>query len=179
MCRVSPRSHHLSVKVVVSETVPDISERIAPGSVDLVCLSEMVFTGEHPSPYLLEPTIPNLWSHPTTIITGYVFPSSDSINPFLEDPITGPTSRFCAELATRLRCHVVAGYPERLLDDEIEPGVDEWGNNITRVGANSAILFGPDGECVGKYRKTNLYETDTTWAKPGEQTSPPLLRIPL
>jgi len=115
---------------------------IAPGSVDLVCLSEMVFTG-------------------------YVFPNADSIKPFLEDPITGPTSRFCAELATHLRCHVVAGYPERLPDDEIEPGVDEWGNSITRVGANSAILFDPDGECVGRYRKTNLYETDTTWAKPG------------
>jgi len=48
-----------------------------------------------------------------------------------------------------------------------EPGVDEWGNDIMRVGANSAILFGPDGECVGRYRKTNLFETDTTWAKPG------------
>lgn len=115
---------------------------ITPGSVDLVCLSEMVFTG-------------------------YVFPNADSIKPFLEEPTTGPTSRFCSELAAHLQCHVVAGYPERLRDDEMEPGVDEWGNNIMRVGANSAVLFGPNGECVGRYRKTNLYETDTTWAKPG------------
>ena len=106
---------------------------------------------------------------PQRIYTGYVFPSADSIKPFLEDPITGPTSRFCAELATHLKCHVVAGYPERLPDDEVEPGVDEWGNAITRVGANSAIIFGPDGGCVGKYRKTNLWETDTTWAKPGKK----------
>jgi protein N-terminal amidase len=111
---------------------------------------------------------------PQRIFTGYVFPTADSIKPFLEEPITGPTSRFSSELATRLRCHVVAGYPERLPDEEIEPGVDEWGNDITRVGANSAILFGPDGGCVGKYRKTNLFETDTTWAKSGES---PYLRV--
>lgn len=104
--------------------------------------------------------------------TGYVFPSADFIKPFLEEPVTGPTSRFCLELATRLQCHVVAGYPERLPDDEIEPGIDERGNNITRIGANSAILFGPDGGCVGRYRKTNLFETDTTWAKPGNAFHP-------
>ena len=110
-------------------------------------------------------------------ITGYVFPNSDSIKPFLEDPITGPTSRFCADLATHLQCHVIAGYPERLPDDEVEPGVDEWGNGITRIGANSAVLFGPDGECVGRYRKTNLFETDTTWAKPGKNAPPSLWMV--
>ncbi|KAG5337950.1 hypothetical protein C0989_008572 [Termitomyces sp. Mn162] len=37
----------------------------------------------------------------------------------------------------------------------------------TPVGANSAILYGPSGEWVGGYRKTNLFETDKTWAKAG------------
>ncbi|KAF5377883.1 hypothetical protein D9615_006678 [Tricholomella constricta] len=36
-----------------------------------------------------------------------------------------------------------------------------------QVGANSAVIYGPSGEWVGGYRKTNLYETDMTWAKPG------------
>ncbi|KAG5646012.1 hypothetical protein DXG03_004614 [Asterophora parasitica] len=36
-----------------------------------------------------------------------------------------------------------------------------------QVGANSAIIYGPSGEWVGGYRKTNLFETDITWAKPG------------
>jgi len=36
------------------------------------------------------------------------------------------------------------------------------------VGANSAILYGPSGEWVGGYRKTNLFETDKSWAKPGQ-----------
>ena len=132
----------------------------------------MVFTGGCSSSTgsILQPEL--VISSHNTFPTGYVFPNADSIKPFLEDPITGPTSRFCAELATHLQCHVVAGYPERLPDDEIEPGVDEWGNNITRVGANSAIIFGPGGECAGRYRKSNLFETDTTWAKPGRTLSP-------
>lgn len=39
----------------------------------------------------------------------------------------------------------------------------------TPVGANSAIIYGPSGEWVGGYRKTNLFFTDMTWAKPGRQ----------
>ena len=35
----------------------------------------------------------------------------------------------------------------------LEPGVDEWGNTITRVGANSAIIFGPDGGCAGSIER--------------------------
>ena len=155
------------------ESVPDNSNRLAPGSVDLVCLSEMVFTGAFTRAIITFSQ--RRQAHgpiSSRIFTGYVFPNADSIKPFLEDPVTGPTSRFCSELAIRLRCHVVAGYPERLPDEEIEPGIDEWGNTITRVGANSAILVGPDGGCVGRYRKTNLFETDTTWAKPGKLTHP-------
>lgn len=48
------------------KTVPNISIRIAPGSVDLVCLSEMVFTGGYSSLYQFDSTIPSLRSHPTT-----------------------------------------------------------------------------------------------------------------
>lgn len=40
-----------------------------------------------------------------------------------------------------------------------------------QVGANSLTFFGPSGEWVGGYRKTNLFETDMTWAKPGLLTS--------
>jgi hypothetical protein len=35
----------IPAETIVSETVLDDLKRIAPGSVDLVCLSEMVFTG--------------------------------------------------------------------------------------------------------------------------------------
>lgn len=97
---------------------------------------------------------------------GYVFESPSAISPYLEGPRIGPTTQFCSELAGRLHCYVVAGYPERLDPEEMKNGVDEAGNSP--VGANSAVLFGPDGRWVGGYRKTNLFETDKTWAKPGE-----------
>ena len=35
------------------------------------------------------------------------------------------------------------------------------------VGANSCVLYDPQGEWVAGYRKTNLYTTDKTWAKAG------------
>ncbi|CCM04918.1 uncharacterized protein FIBRA_07115 [Fibroporia radiculosa] len=113
-----------------------------PRSVDLVCLPEMIFTG-------------------------YVFPDAKAISPHLEDPKTGPTSRFCADLAARLHCYVAAGYPERHGPHEAERRVTDEGNEITTVGANSAVMYGPNGALVGGYRKTNLFETDMTWAKPG------------
>ena len=110
-----------------------------------------------------------------------MFPNAHSIHPYLEDPHNGSTSRFCSDLALSLRCYVTAGFPERLSPDEI--GVKDAGtpvaedngvegevgmrNEVDMVGANSAVLYGPDGCWVGDYRKTNLFKTDLTWAKAG------------
>ncbi|PSS06578.1 hypothetical protein PHLCEN_2v3636 [Hermanssonia centrifuga] len=102
--------------------------------------------------------------------SGYVFPDAKSIQPYLEEPRTGPTSRFCADLAERLHCYVTAGYPERLALDESRGPIlakHKDGPVIEEVGANSAILYGPNGTFIGNYRKTNPYETDMTWAKSG------------
>jgi protein N-terminal amidase len=81
--------------------------------------------------------------------SGYVFRSAPAILPFLEHPKTGSTSRFCAELARRLECYVVAGFPERL-EAGNEPGVGSSAGtaDVADVGANSAAVYGPDGECV-------------------------------
>ncbi len=49
---------------------------------------------------------------PEMALSGYVFSSPASILPYLEQPRIGPTSLLARDLATRLRCHVVAGYPE-------------------------------------------------------------------
>jgi protein N-terminal amidase len=35
------------------------------------------------------------------------------------------------------------------------------------VCANSAVVYGPSGEWVAGYRKTNLFTTDKSWAIPG------------
>ena len=91
------------------------------------------------------------------------------------------TSQLCSELAKKLECYVIAGYPERLTDEELQtesfnedgsPEVESSSKTKT-VGANSAAMYGPDGEWVGGYRKTHLFETDKTWAKAGKTSSTP------
>ncbi len=98
---------------------------------------------------------------------GYVFESSAAIRPHLEKPRTGPTSLFCSELAKRLQCYVVAGYPEALSQDELCSRMNDAGDAWLLEGANSAIVYGPAGEWVGGYRKTNLFKSDLPWAKAG------------
>jgi protein N-terminal amidase len=97
-----------------------------------------------------------------------MFPNAPSILPYLELPETGPTSQFCAELSKRLRCYVAAGYPEALGTHEPRSVIVKENYEHEEVGANSAILYSPDGSFVGNYRKTNPFETDMTWAKPGQ-----------
>ncbi|KAH8104637.1 carbon-nitrogen hydrolase [Cristinia sonorae] len=150
-----------------------LCDQITPRSVDLICLPEMCFTG-------------------------YVFTDSTHITPYLEDPLTGPTSLFCRELAQRVGCYVAAGYAERLAEHETtrvkvmieqddEDGlieVESVEKEVHQVGANSAVVYDPNGVNVADYRKTNLYKTDMTWAKPGTgfktiQLPPPLNTVTL
>lgn len=70
-------------------------------------------------------------------------------------------------MAHRLHCHVIAGYPERLTSRDVEPSLEYGGDDADRVGYNSAIIYGPGGNYIGGYRKTNLFETDMSWALPG------------
>ncbi|KIY46718.1 hydrolase [Fistulina hepatica ATCC 64428] len=128
----SPKIGHVDANIARARI---LCQKIEPHSVDVLCFPEMIFTG-------------------------YVFENASQISPYLEAPKTGPTSRFCSEVAKRLRCYVFAGYPEKL--ERSEKTNDE---NI--IGANSACIIGPGGEWVGGYRKTNLFETDKTWVKPG------------
>jgi protein N-terminal amidase len=98
---------------------------------------------------------------------GYVFKNAASIRPYLEQPRTGVTSQFCSEIAQELQCVVFAGYPEALSTDELNEIKRPTSPSAEEVGANSAVVCGPDGEFIGNYRKTNLFETDKTWAKAG------------
>ena len=113
---------------------------------------------------------------------GYVFTDSNHIAPYLEDPHTGPTTSFCSQLAQRVGCYVVAGYAERLQTHEtskIRVLIEQENKSETlqnvfvekevhQIGANSAVVYDPHGMRIGDYRKTNLFRTDMTWAKPGE-----------
>jgi len=98
---------------------------------------------------------------------GYAFESASAILPYLEHPRTGVTPEFCASTAQRLRCYVAAGYPERLEPHEAEKRTLEDGSVVDVVGANSAVVYAPDGTCVGRTRKLHLSYLDKPWAKPG------------
>ncbi|KAF8125183.1 carbon-nitrogen hydrolase, partial [Boletus edulis] len=132
----------------------ELCRGLTPRSVDLVCFPEMIFTG-------------------------YMFPDAPSIAPHLEHPQTGPTASFCSELARRLQCVVVAGFPERLELPVSEPSASSPSapapapNPVSDspthplIGANAANLYSPTGHLLHTYHKSNLFPTDRTWARPG------------
>ncbi len=127
----------------VSDSSPRLSSRsIPPKSLDLLVLPEMA-------------------------VTGYMYSSASAIEPYLEPPRIGPTSLLCRDLAKRLKCHIITGYPERIPDDEIDTQSDE------RKGWNSAAVVDPTGQVVGNYRKSFLYYTDQSWAREGEWSGSP------
>ncbi|ORX34583.1 carbon-nitrogen hydrolase [Kockovaella imperatae] len=148
-----------------AESVEAMTSRLQPDSLDLLVLPEMC-------------------------LSGYIFNSATAILPYLEQPRIGPTSLLARSLARRLRCHVVAGYPEALVEESGEAptasssssllldssaGVEETGPKAMKalegegegVGFNSAIVVGPEGEIVGNYRKTFRFDTDKCWARAG------------
>lgn len=101
-------------------------------------------------------------------LSGYVFKSAADIKPLLEKQETGPTARLVCGLASRLKCHVVAGYPESLDSTdtpENSPEPEKPGDDKL-IGYNSAVVAGPDG-VIGNCRKTFLFETDEIWAREG------------
>ncbi|TYJ52010.1 hypothetical protein B9479_007386 [Cryptococcus floricola] len=147
--------------------VEEMTRWLTPGSLDLLVLPEMC-------------------------LSGYIFPTPASISilPYLEPPRIGPTSLLARSLSTRLKCHVIAGYPERLEDAdaqesgggvvsgdaEAEAGAGAESEmsqaaaaaaGVAGVGYNSALISSPSGEIVGNYRKTFLFDTDKNWARAG------------
>lgn len=136
-----------------------------------------------PLTHSLRPDSIDLLVLPEMALSGYIFPTPTSILPYLEPQRIGPTSLLCRNLAKRLRCHVIAGYPETLgFEDaqdagtstsdadrsEQKSGGDEVKKEAEGVGWNSALLVNKDGEVVGNYRKTFRFETDKNWAREGE-----------
>lgn len=89
---------------------------------------------------------------PEMCATGYVFASREAILPECEVAPEGETFAALAPVARELGCWLVAGLPE----------VDRG-----RL-FNSALVLDPSGALRFVYRKTLLFEADTTWAEPGD-----------
>ena len=88
--------------------------------------------------------------------SGYVFPDRQTILPYCEVR-GGPTHQLFSELGKRLGITLAYGWPER----------DEGSGRLF----NSATVLFPAQEPLF-YRKRLLYESDTTWAEPGDTPYP-------
>ena len=105
----------------------------------------------------------------TVAVAGYNHPSLEAIAPFLEPTAAGPSTRWAARTAKRLKCTVAVGYPEAaeegnyntIFDRRIT--VEETG----KTAYNSLVFVSSTGDIVAHYRKSFLYYTDETWAQEG------------
>lgn len=89
---------------------------------------------------------------PEMSTTGYYYANRESIQPFV-DTLPGKTTDAFEKLTKKYDAYIVFGMPE----------VDEK----TDIYYNSAALVGPEGY-IGKYRKTQMWETEMHWAAWGD-----------
>ncbi|KAK4154574.1 carbon-nitrogen hydrolase [Chaetomidium leptoderma] len=98
---------------------------------------------------------------PELAFTGYNFKSLQHIVPFFEETGSGIASLWAQTTALKHDCAVVVGYPEKVDVSTTRPASLEY--------YNSAFIVNGDGDTVGNYRKSFLYDTDETWASEGGQ----------
>jgi len=105
---------------------------IGPDEIDLLILPEMAFTG-------------------------YSFQSFEDLEPFIESETDGISMTWARNVAHKLNCHVMIGFPQRIA----EPGVRQIYNALGIVSNR--------GELIKVYHKTQLYPpVDPLWARPGD-----------
>ncbi|GAA6015104.1 hypothetical protein JCM11491_001664 [Sporobolomyces phaffii] len=122
----------------------ELLQPLERGSVDFLVLPEMAFTG-------------------------YCFTSREDIAPWIEEVPAGRTSKWAMKTARRLGCYVQVGVPtlaplsrpEQELASHDAPTVDD-------LYYNSVLLVNPQGKIETVYHKHFLFETDQTWATPGD-----------
>ncbi|MEW9673802.1 nitrilase-related carbon-nitrogen hydrolase [Ammoniphilus sp. 3BR4] len=73
----------------------------------------------------------------------------------LAEPMDGLTVKMVKAWAQKYQVHMIFG----LIEKENE------------FLYNTALLISPEGDCIGKYRKTHLTVTEKEWASPGQQIS--------
>jgi protein N-terminal amidase len=104
---------------------------------------------------------------PELAFSGYNHPSLSAIAPHLEPTAAGPSTRWAARTAKRLKCTVAVGYPEAA-DGEGNYNTNFDATITTSTKAYNALVFvNCVGDVVAHYRKSFLYYTDETWALEG------------
>ncbi|BGP24529.1 hypothetical protein Rt10032_c03g1354 [Rhodotorula toruloides] len=124
---------------------------IQPGTLDLLVLPEMAFTG-------------------------YCFSSREDIAPYVEELKTGPTFRWARKTARKLGCYVVVGLPTvEPLPLKTPESFAETSSAPLPLDLyyNSLFVVSPSGSLAHSYNKTHLYgglsndAVDYLWATPG------------
>lgn len=87
---------------------------------------------------------------PEMSTSGYIWNSCDDIRPFAETS-SGETFRLFSSAARSCNAWIIIGYPE----------------NSSETLYNSAMIISPDGALCANYRKVLLFDSDTSWAAPG------------
>ena len=106
---------------------------------------------------------------PELAFAGYNHPSLSAIAPYLEPTAAGPSTRWAARTAKRLKCTVAVGYAEAAEGEgNWNTNFDASGSSSAGKGFNSLVFVDCWGEVVAHYRKSFLYYTDETWAAEGE-----------
>ncbi|KIX96779.1 uncharacterized protein Z520_07499 [Fonsecaea multimorphosa CBS 102226] len=107
---------------------------------------------------------------PELAFTGYNHPSLAAIAPFLEPTAAGPSTRWAARTAKRLKCTVAVGYPEAAEEGNYNTIYDQriTAEETGKIAYNSLVFVSSTGDVVAHYRKSFLYYTDETWAQEGQ-----------
>lgn len=93
---------------------------------------------------------------PEMCTSGYVFADREAVLPYCESR-QGTTAELFSGLSRQLGITLAYGWPE----------IEELSGSLF----NSAAVCFPDKEAI-YYRKRLLYDTDTTWAQPGDTPYP-------
>ncbi|EXJ83735.1 hypothetical protein A1O1_07361 [Capronia coronata CBS 617.96] len=106
---------------------------------------------------------------PELAFAGYNHPSLAAIAPYLEPTAAGPSTRWAARTAKRLKCTVAVGYPEAAEEGNYNTIFDRHITAETgTIAYNSLVFVNSSGDVVAHYRKSFLYYTDETWAQEGQ-----------
>ena len=103
-------------------------------------------------------------------MAGYNHPSLAAIAPYLEPTAAGPSTRWAARTAKRLKCTVAVGYPEAAAEGNYNTVYDKriTAEETGQIAYNSLVFVSCTGDVVAHYRKSFLYYTDETWAQEGQ-----------
>lgn len=104
------------------------------------------------------------------LAAGYNHPSLAAIAPFLEPTGAGPSTKWAARTAKRLKCTVAVGYPEAAEEGNYNTIYDRriTAEETGKTAYNALVFVSSAGDVVAHYRKSFLYYTDETWAQEGQ-----------